>query len=63
MDKERILEDIISDNSSPLWFELGRVMAEDIRKQMFLRYHTPVEDLIKEGIREELKGRGRTQYN
>lgn len=50
-----VLEEVIADNNDPKWAELGRVMAEDIRKQMFLRYHTPVEELIKEGIREELR--------
>lgn len=45
----------IADNSNPMWAELGRVMAEDIERRMFIRRHTPVEELIKEGVREAIK--------
>ena len=36
----RAIEEAIADKNNPKWAELGRIMAEDIRKEMLLRYHT-----------------------
>lgn len=53
----RALEELIADKNNPRWEELGRAMAEAIRKEMFLRGFMTVEEKIKESIRDDLSHR------